>query len=343
MKKILNVLYQSDNNYADLTGVSIASLFINNQHLDEINVYLLNDMISQENLKKMERLCKRYSRNLIIVDTREIIARLKKLNVEPYKNTYTTYFKLFAVGKLDFNTDRVLQLDGDTIINGPLDELLDMDLAGFVCAATYECILNEYKRMIDIPKNDKYYNCGVLLINKKIWDAYNCEEKIVYHLSNVRNRYFTVDQDIINVLFRDKIKYLHLKYNFNSGFYIYGIKESVKIYNLKTEYYSTLEQIKEAYECPVIYHCMGAMTGRPWERDNIHPQNDIYDEYLKQSPWKDDEKKIVNRSLLFKIQRKLYLMLPRRIYAPIHRLVLWLYLKQKNNATLKMQRNNNYK
>lgn len=336
MKK-LNVLYQSNNNYADLTGVSITSLLINNQHLDEINVYILNDMIEETNLEKMKQICEQYSRNLIIVDTREIIKRLKELNVEPYKNTYTTYFKLFALGNLNINTDRILQLDGDTIINGPLDELLNMDLEGCVCAATYECILNEYKRLIDIPENDKYYNCGVLLINKDYWDEYECEKKIVYHLSNVRNRYFTVDQDIINVLFRDKIKYLHLKYNFNSGFYIYGIKESIKIYNLKTEYYSTLEQIEEAYENPLIYHCMGAMTGRPWEQDNIHPQNDIYDSYLEKSPWKDDAKKIVNRSMLFKIQRKLYLILPRKMYAPIHRFVLWLFLKEKNRIALSKQ------
>lgn len=340
MKKILNVLYQSNNNYADLTGVSITSLLIKNQHLDEINVYILNDMISEMNLEKMQQICNQYSRNLIIVDTRKIVEKLKELNVEPYKNTYTTYFKLFAVGGLEINTDRLLQLDGDTIINGPLDELLDMDLNGYVCAATYDCILNEYKRLVDIPEGDKYYNCGVLLINKRYWDAYECEKKIVYHLSNVRNRYFTVDQDIINVLFRDKIKYLHLKYNFNSGFYIYGIEESVKIYNLKSEYYSTLEQIREAYKNPIIYHCMGAMTGRPWEQDNIHPQNDIYDKYLAKSPWKYDEKKIVDRSILFKIQRKLYLILPRKMYIPIHRLILWLFLKGKNKSALKMQKNN---
>lgn len=338
MKKILNVLYQSDNNYADLTGVSITSLLINNQHMDEINVYILNDMISEKNLSKMKQICDGYSRKLIVVDTREIVQRLIELEVEPYKNTYTTYFKLFAVGNLDINSDRLLQLDGDTIVNGPLDELLEMDIEECVCAATYECILNEYKRLIDIPEKDKYYNCGVLLINKKFWDEYKCEEKIVYHLSHIRNRYFTVDQDIINVLFRDKIKYLHLKYNFNSGFYIYGIKESIKIYNLTTEYYSTIEQINEAYQAPVIYHCMGAMTGRPWEQDNIHPQNDIYDRYMGQSPWKNDEKKIVNRSLLFKIQRRLYLLLPRSVYAPIHRVVLWLYLKKKNDAALKMQK-----
>ena len=96
----------------------------------------------------------------------------------------------------------------------------------------------------------------MLLINTDFWKEYQCEEKIIHHLTHERHRYFIVDQDIINVLFRDKIKYLHLKYNF------------------KDEYYSSRELIEEAYAKPYIYHCMGAMTGRPWEQDNIHPQND---------------------------------------------------------------------
>ena len=98
MKKVLNVLYQSNDNYADLTGVSMTSLFINNKHLDEINVYILNDNISKINLKKMQVLANQYQRKLIIVGTDHIMKKLKQLNVEPYKNTYTTYFKLFGVG-----------------------------------------------------------------------------------------------------------------------------------------------------------------------------------------------------------------------------------------------------
>ena len=295
MDKILNVLYQSDNNYADLTGVSITSLFENNKHLDEINVYILNDNISTDNINKMKRLCADYDRKLIIVDTEKILIKLKELNVEPYKGTYTTYFKLLAVESLKINTDRLLQLDGDTIVNEPLDELLSMDLNNYVCAATYDCILNDYKELVDIPQNDKYYNCGVLLINKDFWHNYNCEKKIINHLLNVRNRYFTVDQDIINVLFRDKIKYLDIKYNLNSGFYIYGINESFRIYGLDETFFTPKYIIEKALKKPYINHCMGAMTGRPWEQDNFHPQNELYNKYLSISPWKNDPKKIVNR------------------------------------------------
>lgn len=335
MEKVISVLYQSDNNYAGLTGVSMVSLFENNKHLDEINVYLLNDNIEEKNLVKMKDVCEQYHRNFIIVETNNILNRLKTLKVEPYKNTYTTYFKLLALGELDVPTDRILQLDGDTIINGPLDELIEMDLTGHVCAATYASIINDYKEMIGLSPLDKYYNCGVLLINIEEWKNYQCEEKIIHHLLNERNRYFIVDQDIINVLFRDKIKYLHLKYNFNSGYYIYGIKGSFKIYGFKKECYSDIKLVEEAYRNPSIYHCMGAMTGRPWEQDSIHPQNKEYDFYLEKSPWKNDPKKIVKRSLVFRVQRRLYLLLPMFLYLPIHRIALKKYMRDMNKSVLK--------
>lgn len=327
MKKILNVLYQSNDNYTVVTGVSITSLLYNNKQLDEINIYILNDNISIENQKKIKKLCDFYKRKLYLIDTTEILNQLKKLKVAPFKGTYTTYFKLMALKNLNLNNKRVLQLDGDTIITGSLEELCDIPLNNVICAATYDCTLNKYKKLIDIPKNEKYYNCGVLLINQKIWQKEKCEEKIIHHLKKIRSAYYTVDQDIINVLFRKKIKYLDLKYNFNSGFYIFGIKESLKMYGLKPPYYNSVKEIEKAYKNPIIYHCMGAMTGRPWEQDSIHPQNKLFDEYLSKSPWKNFEKKIVNRKKIFKIQRFLYLSLPKFIYIPIHSYVQKLYLK----------------
>lgn len=334
MSKILNVLYQSDDNYALPTGISMLSLFENNKHLDEINIYYLDDCISEKNIAKLKKIAEDYGRNLIFLDTTNTLKRLKELNVTPYKNTYTTYFKLLTIKDLDLPTDRILQIDGDTIINQPLDELIEMDLEGHICAATYASILNEYKEMIGIDANDKYYNCGVLMINQKYWREHDCEKQILDHLLHKRNRYFIVDQDIINILFRDNIKYMHIKFNFNSGWYIYGLDESIKIYNFKDQYYSTRQQIEEAMAKPYIDHCMGAMTGRPWEKNNIHPQNDNFNKYLAMSPWTEDDKLEVRRGFMFRAQKRLYLMLPKCIYWRIHRIALKRYMKKMNAATL---------
>lgn len=335
MTKTLNVLYQSNDAYAAITGVSMTSLMENNKDINTINFFILDDNISNQNIQNMADVCKQYGRPITFVNTDEILKTLKKLKVAPFKNTYTTYFKLIAMDELAIKTDRILQLDGDTVINGSLKELCDIDLKGYICAATYDCTMNSYKAMIDIPLTDKYYNCGVLLINQKEWIKSNCQEKILKHLANVRNGYYTVDQDIINVLFRHKIKYLDLKYNFNSGFYIYGIKESLNMYGLKPEYYNTVQEVANAAKAPIIYHCMGAMTGRPWEQDSIHPQNKIFDHYLAMSPWSDFEKVKVDRKRIFKIQRMLYIILPRILYIPLHKMAQKRYLSNMNQTVQK--------
>ena len=329
---ILNVLYQSNDYYSVATGVSMTSLLENNKGLTEINIYVLDDAISEANKDKMICLSGNYNRKINFVNTQEILKRLKDLKVAPFKNTYTTYFKLMALNELDVSTNRILQLDGDTIINGSLYDLCTIDISNVICAATYDCTMNKYKSLINIPKIDKYYNCGVLLINQEMWKSFQCEKQIINHLKNVRNGYYTVDQDIINVLFRNKIKYLDLTYNYNSGFYIYGIKESLRMYDLREPYYNKIEDISRVYHNPIIYHCMGAMTGRPWEKDSIHPQNEIFDHYLSISPWKDYEKVSVKRKMIFRVQRMLYLILPRALYIPIHKIAQARYLKSMNKA-----------
>ena len=333
--KILNVLYQSNDNYAAITGISMISLMENNKNIDEINFYLLDDNIASENIVKLEESVKKYGRKLIIIDTDLIIKRLKdELNVSPHRGTYTTYFKLVAVNLLQIPTDRVLQLDGDTIITGSLMPILDFDFEENIMAATYDCIANSYRKLIDIPLTDKYYNCGVILFNQPLWISECCEQKIIHHLKNVRNRYYIVDQDILNVLFRHKIKYLDITYNFNSGFYIYGVKNSFKLYGLSPEYYDTQEKVESVYPAPIIHHCMEA-HGRPWEADNGHPQNELFDNYLRISPWHDYVKRKVGRPLIFKIQRKLYKLLPFVIYSEIHSKMLSLYLRKVNRDVQK--------
>ena len=75
--KILNVLYQTDDNYAPIAGVSMTSLFETNQHLDEINIYMLDAGISKENLEKYHALCQKYGRTIHIIDSKPIEEKIK--------------------------------------------------------------------------------------------------------------------------------------------------------------------------------------------------------------------------------------------------------------------------
>ena len=326
----LNVLYQTDNNYAPQTGVSITSLFQNNKDIEKLNVYVLDNGISEENIKRFETLGDLYHRNIHFLDASDIVAKLKELGVVPYKGSYTTYCKLFTIGNIETANNRILQIDGDTIINSSLADLENIELEDYVCAATYDCVQNKYKSLIGIEETDPYFNCGVLYINQVNWRSLKCYDRIVDHLTNIRAKYLIVDQDIINILFRHKITYLDIKYNLNSGFYLYGINESFFIYDLQQEVFAPKEAIRAAMMSPVINHCMGPMTGRPWEKGNSHPQGKLYDRYLNISPWSDVDKVADRRSTVDKIQFLLYRILPGCLYARIHKSVLKRTLKKLN-------------
>jgi hypothetical protein len=107
------------------------------------------------------------------------------------------------------------------------------------------------------------------------------------------------------------------------------------MYDLKDEYYNTAIEVEEAYKQPVVYHCMGAMTGRPWEENSIHPQNELFWKYLLKSRWKDFKKVAVKRKNVFRIQRLLYQTLPRGLYIQIHKKGQKRYLENMNKQVQK--------
>lgn len=310
------------------------SLLENNQDI-EVTVYILDDGISEKNISNLKSIAEMYNRKIVFVNTYEVNKRIKELGLVPYKNTYTTYYKLFIMSEFDVSLDRMFQLDGDTIINGSLEYLCDLDFGENVIAATAEAsMLREYKECLGIGNDEKYYNCGVLLFSLKNWKKYNCEGTIINHLTTVRNRYFIVDQDIINILFRDKIFTLSCSYNFIPGFYLYGIKGMYKLFGLNNKNYYDINEVEEIMKTPLINHCMGSFTGRPWTRNNMHPQNDLYDKYLMLSPWKDVPKIDPKISQLFKMQKLCYLLLPKSVYIRIHRMILRYWLKKNNKRAI---------
>ncbi len=333
--KILNVLYQTDDNYAAIAGVSMTSLFETNKHLDEINIYMLNNNISKENIDKYEKLCQKYNRNLKIIDINDCLERIKGYGVGTFRDVYTVYLTMFIMDELKLNTDRILKLDADTIVTDSLEELCDFDFKGNYIAATYDCTINAYKTMLGLTLDDRYYNAGIILFNQKAWIDNNCQQQLVDHLREGRNKYWLCEQDLMNVVFKNHISYLPIRYNLNSGFYIFGAEYSYKLYKLDKFSYSDPVEVKEAMQNPAIHHLMGAMTGRPWEAKNTHPLNDKFKEILRDSPWNDYEPVIPHRSVVFKIQKLLYKVLQDWAYLIVHQKMNYKFLNDHNNETVK--------
>lgn len=332
--KRLNVLYQTDDNYAAIAGVSMTSLFRTNLHMDEINIYLLDSGISKENLEKFQTLCDEFGRKLEVIDTAPLTEKIKSYGVGTFRNVYTVYLTMFAMNDLKLDGNRIFKLDADTIIEGPLDELCEMDLKGAYLAATYDCTLSSYKELVGLTPDDCYHNAGIILFDRDAWIKGGCEDQLVDHIHHCRNRYYLCEQDLMNVVFRGKIAYLPVKYNLNSGFYIFGAECSYKLYRLDEQSFCPLSEVKEAMEHPVIHHLMGAMTGRPWEEKNTHPLKKEFHEILDSSLWKGWKPAPTEKAKVFKMQKFLHSILQEWAYIKIHRYMNGRFLKRQDQEAI---------
>lgn len=81
MKKILNCTYSFMDNYAQHAGLSILSLFDNNKEADEINVYVIDYNIGDENHGKLEKVAAMYQRRIFFVNLELISKRWMYLQI----------------------------------------------------------------------------------------------------------------------------------------------------------------------------------------------------------------------------------------------------------------------
>ncbi|MCR1839489.1 glycosyltransferase family 8 protein [Murimonas intestini] len=322
-KKKLYVLYQADDNYAVFMGVSILSLFINNQDLD-INIYILDAGISKANKIKIVSMAKRYHQKIFFKSMILLMKKLQGLAITKYtgfRKNKVSFYKLFLEYILPQEIDNILYIDCDTIVQGNLYDLTEIDMADSPVGMVQDALATKaFKKSIGFSNEDKYFNSGVILFNIQQWIDKKCLERIVKHAQE-GHVYGTVDQDYLNVVLKNEIFSLKIEYNLQSPYFIYNYNFFEKIFVHNHDYYS-LNEIDSGIVNPKIIHFLRFCGESPWHKDNLHPCTIYFDEYLKESSWKEYQKKqSANDGLIFKIEKLMYQIFPRNLFCIIFRIV----------------------
>lgn len=329
MKKILNILHQSDDGYAKVCAFSIVSLLENNKHIDEVNIYYLAYEVSEWNKERLRQTVAPYRNcHLKFIDAKKYHNQLKDLGVTSWRGLYVTWLKLLAINDLKLSTDRILYVNAHTIINSPLDELLEIDFEGATLGLSYDCIVKEHKATLELTREEGYYNCGVMLFNYKKWVDDNIDSEVRESLAE-RSDYLIVDQDFCNVLFRDRIMLLDSTYNFSSAYYGYDLKGLLKANGLNnSDTFYTYDNLMTNYYAPKITHSLFGIVGKPWEDGNKHPQRYLWRKYIDMTPWKG----LTMPKAKYNINWFLYDILPQWLFLKIYRFaVIGKYGKTKRN------------
>jgi len=314
MSNSINVLYLSDSNYAAFAGASIVSLLENNRHFDELTVWLIDDNLSDDHKAKFQQVAKTYQRTINFLDMSEGIRKLKEIGAPKYRNSYTTYLKLFAFGLLPKEVERIFFIDSDTIVVGKLDGLAEFDMQGNAVAAVKDVLCHDYMVSLGFPTEDNWYNMGVMLVDLNAWRNDRCEERIIENMKK-RGADVAVDQDLLNITLHGAITALHPRYNATPHHYVYKHEHVMKFFPW-TDFYSH-EEIEDSQKNPVIHHFERFLGHSPWHKNSIHPFTPDFDRYLAMSPWSDLEKKPAPTNFTFRVERMLFRILPRKMFLRI--------------------------
>lgn len=207
----LNLLFSLDRNYLDIFFGCLYSI-IKNGGKHHYHVYILHSDLKEPDVKQIQTLFPMVRFSFLFVDP-------KLFEGFPQSDRYPLqiYYRLAAPLLIQEEIDRILYLDGDTIILNPLDELYNQDFEGNYIAACSHTgyILDSFNQIrLKMDEMVSYINSGVMLYNMPLVKKHFSIQKIQEFARANEYRLFLPDQDIITALYGHKIKELDfLKYN----------------------------------------------------------------------------------------------------------------------------------
>lgn len=329
MMKELNVIYLADNNYVPYAGVSLLSLFENNKQAEKIKVYYMAHALEKENIVKLEKLVDQYKREIQFIDTKDIDDFLEKQKVPKYLGkSYASLYRWFAIGKIKDDIEYAIYIDADTVIQKGLEKIDTVLYQEKPVYMAIDYMWDFYKQEINMEVSDKYYNTGVILFDVKKWKKDMYEQQIINFIKNEEMNFVFYEQDMANIVMKNAIGMLPLKYNAYAILRWLKPENLCKAIGLNEDNYYTCDEIKRSYNEAIVLHCSVYDGTRPWNRNTNHPYREQFDMYMQMSPWKDFEKKKVDIGVSRTIQKILHKILPQALFCPILRLGQYLHFKK---------------
>lgn len=256
----MNIFIAFNDGYVLPTRVMLKSLIMNNTC--SLDIFVFYSSLKQESIDVIKGLEEkgRVSFRFQKVEN----AFLDDIEI-PKQFSKETYYRLFAHRLFPEDVEKALWLDGDMIINGPLDDFYNQDFKNKLYAAVEDSGTKAVKYQMEslkMPADSKYVNTGVLLLNLKEMRKELNDGEIIHYLRDNQEILIYADQDVINGLLHEHILVVDPNCFYNFFFW--------KITN---------ENKREVYANVRVIHYCGRK--KPWRYYNPYPAADIWWKYAR--------------------------------------------------------------
>jgi lipopolysaccharide biosynthesis glycosyltransferase len=335
----MDVLYATSDYYAPITGISILSLFENNQDIDEIRIFLVDNGISDENKGKIIGLTNHYKREILFIEPKLDTKNAGLDGISARHKQWLAYWGMSYLHLLPQNVGCLLYLDSDIIITSSLKELSEIGLHDNIIAGVPSPYQNKLATYMNYPDGYHSINLGVLYINVPEFKRNNIYITFCRLLSELYKSEYgsiaSIADGVWTLAIKNSVYILPAQYNFCPEAAIAPYKNEKYIDFVLLDMgipEENLLEYKNAYKNPIIIHYTGApWCGRPWEKGCIHPFRCYFDKFKSISPWKDMPLFPSTRTKLTKTLFILKKVLPYPIF-------FWLKFKVLRGAGKRMPR-----
>jgi len=279
----ISIMIVTNSNYFHTTLTMLLSIFQSNLS-DLINVYMLYSNLQESEIDSLQNFGNEYPGKAIIPIY--IKAELTKHLLPKNEFPIEIYYRILGINLLPLDLDKILYLDVDLIVKKSIRQLYDTDVSDYAFGACEDIFgqINgldiENHTRLSVPNDYKYFNSGVLLMNLEYLRQNDQVNNILQNIFDNFERYYYVDQDVLNELYQDRLMYLDWSlYNCTPSIY-YIDRQAISKNSLHFLCYDEIRELinnnqfdinrylnlsSQIYETASIIHYVG--NSKPWRYD----------------------------------------------------------------------------
>jgi len=270
----MHILYTLNDKFVPQVAAWVCSICENNKW-EKINFHIISSWITEKNQNEMRKLAKKYDNELFVYELKPL-EEYFDFNFDTNWRNPIVLARLLVDKILPNTIDKLLYLDGDTVVRWSLKELWETEMWDKTIWMSIEPTEDKTRKDALWLHDYPYCNAGVLLINMKRFREIKAWKTIIDYYREHDWQLFANDQDAINASMKDEIYILPPKYNFYNIFWQYPYRFMVKLMD-NVPYFSE-EEYRDSVQHPVIIHYL--WEERPRRAWNHHKYKDDYKKYL---------------------------------------------------------------
>lgn len=329
----MDIVFATSDLYSRPALVTIKTLLMNNTDVEKLDIYYVENGVSDENKKLIHDLVEEYQRNITFIPMPEEYLKIKGL----MRTNAIVYSYCYFQDILPQSVEKVILLEGDSMVTDDLTEMYSVDLDGYYLGAVDDLQSKWYKRKLGMKEDSVYFNCGIMVLNLKKWRDDGISEKITKIIEKGDSKFFYEVQDELNVLMEGQIKVLPPRFNCTTAIFLFDYKNMLRYRKPST--LCSKKDFEEGKRRPLVVHFTKnqIIQPRPWIEGCTHPYKKYYEDAKAETALVNEKlwpagRKVVNRIAYFlysKVSKSLVAGMLGGIHSYLYPMVLYRFMLRK--------------